>query len=82
MINKRIPSPKNNRSKVSQNAKGIARNSENKNNPTIKWINCFLVKLKGSPVKESENSVSKYRFLLHFLVSKGIFCDQFGCQRI
>ena len=57
MINKRIPSPKNNRSKVSQNAKGIARNNENRNNPTIKWMNCFLVKFKGSPVKESENSI-------------------------
>ena len=57
MINKRIPSPKNKRSKVSQNCKGIDRNSENSNNPAIKWINCFLVKFKGSPVKESENSI-------------------------
>ena len=25
--------------------------------PAIKWTNCFLVKFKGSPVKESENSI-------------------------
>ena len=57
MNNKRIPSPKNKRSKVSQNAKGIDRNRENRNKPAIKWTNCFLVKFKGSPVKESENSI-------------------------
>ena len=56
MINKTIPTPRKNRSKLSQNFKGIESKLIKRKNPTNKCANCFLVKFWGSPVTESENS--------------------------